>query len=141
MTREPIYVALFTKLQAIGAGFATYSRHLRHWTDVQATEQPSLFQVQVGELAQPQPLGLPTKWTLSVDLYVYVKGDGKTAMGATINPLLDAITTAIAPDNPSGKQTLGGLVEHCWIEGALETDEGVLGDQSVVIIPIRILAT
>ena len=93
------------------------------------------------EVANPQPLGLPTKWTLNLDIYIYVKGDGKTSQTPVINALLDALTNVLASTNPSGKQTLGGLVEHCWIEGSIQTDEGVLGDQSVVIVPIKILAT
>jgi hypothetical protein len=59
-----------------------------------------------------------------------------------MNPLLDALTAALAPPNPvENVQTLGGLVAHCWIEGGIQTDEGVLGGQSVAIVPIRILAT
>jgi hypothetical protein len=32
-------------------------------------------------------------------------------------------------------------VKHCWISGAIETDEGVLGGQAVAIVPIEILVT
>ena len=38
----------------------------------------------------------------------------------------------------NNKQTLGGLVAHAWIDGVIETDEGVLGDQAVAIIPVVI---
>ena len=141
MTREPIYAALYAKLQTIGGSVLTYSRILQHWTDVASSRQPAMYQVQMTEVANPQPLGLPTKWTLNLDIYIYVKGDGKTSQTPVINALLDALTNVLASTNPSGKQTLGGLVEHCWIEGSIQTDEGVLGDQSVVIVPIKILAT
>ena len=61
---------------------------------------------------------------------------------SVMNPLLDAVTAALAPDNPiNTAQTLGGTVAHCWIEGAIETDEGTLGDQAVAIVPVRILTS
>jgi len=57
-----------------------------------------------------------------------------------INQILDELEAALAPPpGPSFKQTLGGLVEHCWINGEIQTDEGTLGNQAVAIIPIRML--
>lgn len=140
MTREPIYAALFTKLAA-SAGYVTTGRRLKHWNDVTVANQPALFMAQKRETAQPaQPVpGLPTKWVLEVDVYVYAKAIGSASPGPIINPLLDAIVTALAPVSATGKQTLGGLCEHAWIEGAIETDEGTLGDQAVAIVPVRVL--
>lgn len=138
MTREPIYNALFAKLAA-AAGFATASRRLRHWSDVGAAEQPALFQVQKSETVR-RDAGLPPKWTLGIDLFVYAHApDDATAATTVMNPLLDAIEAALAPDPLSNLQTLGGLVAHCWIAGKVETDEGVLGGQAVAIVPIEIL--
>lgn len=138
-TREPIYAALFAKLQAI-QGITTISRRLRHWTDVQAEEKPAIFQAQRRELQQPRK-GLPAKVTLQCDVYLYVdSGNDMTATPATIiNPLMDAIEMALAPDPVSGVQTLGGTVSHCWIEGEIMSDEGYLGSQGVLIIPVNIL--
>jgi len=41
----------------------------------------------------------------------------------------------------TGLQDLGlaNLVRHARIEGRIETDEGVLGDQAVAVIPVEIL--
>jgi len=39
-----------------------------------------------------------------------------------LNPLLGAIDAALAPGKVDGKQTLGGLVSHCWIEGKVMKD-------------------
>jgi hypothetical protein len=138
MTREAIYSALFAKLTA-AAGFATASRRLRHWGDVGAAEQPALFQVQKSETAR-RDAGLPPKWTLAVDLFLYAHApDDATAAAAVMNPLLDAIEAALAPDPVTNVQSLGGLAAHCWIAGKVETDEGVLGGQAVAIVPIEIL--
>lgn len=139
MTREPIYAALFAKLSAI-PGLVTTSRRLLHWSDVQAAAQPALFQAQKKELQQPKK-GLPAKVTLQCDIYLYVNtGNDLTVTPATtLNPLMDAIEAALAPD-AMGVQTLGGTVSHCWIEGEIITDEGVLGPQGVMVIPVFILA-
>jgi hypothetical protein len=138
MTREPIYAALFA-LVAGCADFVTVSRRLRHWTDVGAAEQPALFQIQKSESADERAK-LPPKWRASVDLYVYAQAPDELTPPATIiNPLLDAIETALAPDPFTNVQSLGGLVAHCWIAGKIMTDEGVLGGQAVAIIPIEIL--
>lgn len=143
MRREAVYSALFALLEQV-PGVVTRSRRLRHWSDVGPTEQPALFLAQVRESATPgdPARGLPTKWLLHADVYLYARTDSRSAPGSQLNPLLDAIEAALAPASPMQRtQTLGGLAEHCWIEGDIDTDEGTLGDQAVAIVPIRILAT
>jgi hypothetical protein len=143
MTREPVYAALFALLSA-AAPFATASRRLRHWSLVDPAEQPALFVVQKRETAKAAE-GSPTAWRAAVDLYVYCQApDDETAPATVLNPLLDALEAALAPtggDVALGTQTLGGLAKHCWIAGAIETDEGALGGQAVAIVPIEILLT
>ena len=143
MIREPIYAALFALISA-ASGIVTASRRLRHWTSVEAAEQPALFLVQKKEAAH-QAEGAPTTWRAELDVYVYCQApDDTTSPAIVLNPLLDAIEAALTPqgaDSLIGVQTLGGLVKHCWISGAIETDEGALGGQAVAIVPIEILAT
>ncbi|WP_175683842.1 hypothetical protein [Burkholderia cenocepacia] len=141
MNREPIDVALFAKLQAI-QGLVTTSRRLRHWNDVQPVEQPALFQVHVRENQRPRK-GIPALVTLRRDLYLYVNTGNALAdvtPATELNQFMDAIEAALAPDPLTGFQTLGGTVSHCWIEGDVITDEGVLGPQAIAIIPVHILA-
>lgn len=134
MDREEIYQALFDKVKNI-QGIKTSSRKLKHWNDVPPSEQPALFQIQKGE--QPtQSKGMPTSWNFSVELYFYVHSqEGNPS--SLLNLYLDKIEEALKP-NANGFMDLNGLVSHCWISGNIETDEGVLGDQSVAIIPISI---
>jgi hypothetical protein len=144
MNREPIYEALFALLAGC-AGFATATRRLRHWSDVAAAEQPALFIAQKSETAD-QKRGLPTKWTCDVDAYVYCHApDELTPPTTVLNPLLDAIEAALAPqagsDLAANVQSLGGLAYQAWINGKIETDEGTLGGQSVAIVPIRIVVS
>ena len=140
MNREPIYAALLATLSG-AAPFVTGSRRLRHWSDVGPAEQPALFVVRKSETAQRRN-GLPPKWTLAVDVFVYVRAPDDVSAATTIlNPLLDAIEAVLAPADPAATQTLGGLVEHAWIAGKIETDEGVLGGQAVAIIPVEVLVS
>ena len=140
MIREPIYAALFA-LASGAANFVTVSRRLRHWSDVGAAEQPALFMIQKSETAEARR-PLPAKWRASVDLYLYAQAPDELTPPATVlNPLLDAVEAALAPDPVSHVQSLGGLVSHCWIAGRVQTDEGVLGGQAVAIVPIEILAS
>ena len=140
MSREAIYGALFAVAQR-AAGFATVSRKLQHWTDVPSGAQPALFQNQRQELVQQQT-NRPPIWRYSVDWYVYAWSDDPSQSPAIqLNTLIDALEAALAPAFPPENQTLGGLVTYARINGQIQTDEGVLGQQAVAIIPIEIEAT
>lgn len=137
MNREPIYAALFNLVKA-STVFTTASRRLKHWSDVPPADQPALFMAQRPESVQTVP-GMPSVHVLSVDLYLYANTqDVNDAPAQILNTLLDAVEASLAPDKITNKCRLGGLVEHAWIEGSIETDEGTLGDQAVCIIPIKI---
>lgn len=141
ISREPIYAALFA-LAAAAAEFVTVGRRLRHWSDVAPAEQPALFMSQKSEAAAIPALGAPTVWTLTVDLYVYVhSSDPYLAPATMLNPLIDAVEMALAPSPTTGLQDLGlpAMVQHAYIAGDIATDEGVLGDQAVAIVPVKIL--
>jgi len=138
MSRDAALAALFIKLQAI-PGLVTVSRRLRMWSDVDPSEQPALFLAGGNHTPTQDPSGIPAYWRQTATLYLYVHtSDPATAPATVLNGLLDAIENAILPVYEE-KQTLGGTCEHCWISGQIETDEGVLGDQSVAIIPLEIL--
>ncbi|MBV9553430.1 MAG: hypothetical protein JO032_11620 [Alphaproteobacteria bacterium] len=141
MVREPIYAALFGLVET-AADFVAAERRLRHWSDVSPAEQPALFMAQKTETAAVKTLGAPTVWTLSVDLYVYAhSSDPYLAPATVLNPLIDAVEAALAPSAATGIQDLGlpAMVQHAYISGKIETDEGVLGDQAVAIVPVEIL--
>jgi hypothetical protein len=141
INREPIYAALFGLIET-AADFTVVDRRLRHWSDVSPAEQPALFMAQKTELASVKTLRAPTVWTLAVDLYVYAhSSDPYLAPATVLNPLLDAVEAALGPSATTGLQDLGlpAMVQHAYISGKIETDEGVLGDQAVAIVPVEIL--
>ncbi len=138
MIREPIYAALWNLAQA-SAGFVTKSRRAQYLDDVPQGMFPALFMIQKSESPQ-NVAGLPAVWVFTVEFYIYAHTQGdKTIMPSTIlNGLIDAVSNSIAPDAVTGKQTLGGLVQHAWIDGGIDIYEGVLGDQAVAVIPVTI---
>ena len=131
--REDIHAALAGLLEAV-PGVATFSRRLLHWSDVPAGEQPALFMTGGNETVTVDGRGIPGRRFMPVKLYVYNQNEDSGLQ----NDLLDAIEKALEPDGEE-TLTLGGLVHFCRIEGEIETDEGLLGEQSVAIVPISIL--
>lgn len=147
MTREQIYAELFRRVTKAGPGadalYRTMSRLLLHWDDVPPESQPALFQAQISEECL-RVKGLPSKWLLRLHLFIYVNSgpnpEAVKSPAELLNPLLDAIEVALAPDDQDNATcTLGGLVSHCWISGTIETFEGTMGSQEVAIVPIEIL--
>src|SRR6516165_4691974 len=141
ISREAIYGALWILASSAGS-FASANRRLRHWSDVAPAEQPALFMSEKGGHAVIKALGAPIIWTLYADFYIYVhSSDPYLAPAMLLNPLLDALEAVLAPSPATGIQNLGlpTMVQHAYIQGKVETDEGVLGDQAVAVIPIEIL--
>jgi hypothetical protein len=141
MRREPIYAALWS-LASNAAPFATAQRRLRHWADVSPAEQPALFMSEKGSIAKVKALGAPIVWTFFADFFLYAhSSDPYRAPAVILNPLLDAVEAALAPAPATGIQDLGlpEMVQHAYIAGKVETDEGTLGDQAIAIMPVEIL--
>jgi hypothetical protein len=139
--RETIYSALW-ELGSGAANFASANRRLRHWADVAPGEQPALFMSEKGGRAAVKTLAAPIVWTLYAEFYVYVHSSDPYLAPATIlNPLLDALEASLAPVPSTGIQNLGlpEMVQHAYIAGKVETDEGVLGKQAIAIVPVEIL--
>lgn len=148
-TRESVYVALFNLLTtnaAIAAMFVTRGRWLRPYQQVKGNvfAMPALFVVEhPGETQERIGKGISPKRTLRCALVLYfaTPASSQSNLPATqCNNALDAIDDCLnLPGNPQNTQTLGGLVEHVYIEGAIEVAEGLIVDTSIVTIPITIL--
>jgi hypothetical protein len=141
VNREAIHQALFDLVKDL-PGFVTTSRRARLVKDVAPEEQPALFLEEgPGETVQYQAAGLPAKHFLYVDLGFYARldEDKNVAPGTVLNPLIDAIEAACAPDPDEEDQTLGGLVTYCRISGKILKNEGLLDGQASVVIPVEIL--
>ena len=138
ITREPIFSALFNLLAAI-PGLTTISRRFRGPGQVPPEDHPALFMVQSNQVPT-QKGGCPPIWDLSVDVVLYTYQTDETASSAPqLNALMDALEVALAPDEPfSNRLTLGGLVQHAWLEGPVDVFEHALGPQSMIVSTIQI---
>ena len=139
MKRELYYAALFQRLQQMPSAVQC-ARVLAHYEDVPANQQPAVFMTVTSQNAE-QVTGLPTKYLLDAKVWIYAHRDTAGIVpSVAVNQILDELDEVLRPPvGPAFKQTLGGLVEHCWIEGEIHTDEGWLGLQSIAVVPLRML--
>lgn len=158
-TRETVMTALLARVSA-AAGFATIQRHIT-FDPVQGPTaqvatpdaQPALYMLEAGESADWPGRGLPRR-TWRVQLWVWARlpggstlgvPDGTTPGATVLNNLVEAIEASLAPSALAGDDpmvcTLGGLVQHCWIEGELAKVPGDINPdgQCFAAIPIAML--
>lgn len=125
--------------------FVTVSRRVKLFSDVPATSQPACFQAEWGD-DEGQVSGMPYKTVLGANWIIYqcVNKD-KNAIGAVENNLIiDGVRRALAPRPidrgfQDKRNTLNGLVYHCFISGRLFKDPGDIDDQGMVVVPIKLL--
>lgn len=138
LVRESVYAALFARLSAV-PGLKTKSRRLLPPGDVPAINQPALFLAQTGQRFEYAE-GRTVFCILGAAVYVYARDPAGKNPGAIINPIMDGIQAALAPDNAMVNAcTLGGIVHWCRM-GDVETDEGTMGEQAILRIPIEMKA-
>jgi hypothetical protein len=137
MSREAIYAALFALVSG-SASFATATRRVREYADVDQATQPAILLVELGE-KWAEPGVPPQAVTLRAKFLIYCESNDPTSPVSTgINTLMDAVVTALAPPDIEDRQTLGGLVYNVAITGEVTIAEGLSG-QSEVSIPIEIM--
>lgn len=148
--RETVMAALFALGSAVTwtdpvtnhpLSFAYTARRLKSFRDVPA--QPALLQAEGDEFFS-QVTGQPGKQRLTCNWVVYHKtGFDKSAVPAQMNnQIVDALVAALVPtgrDALTGKQTLGGLVHHTWVDGKAFKDAGDLDGQGLIVLPISVL--
>lgn len=156
MDRELIFSTLFaitegvrwnigTQQAPIYQQFNTRTRRIQLFSDVPDKEQPWLGQSEHSENIT-QISRMPYKAVLGAQWVVYhVTGKQPKAVPTCRNNLiLDALQNALAPKvtdpgYPDERNTLGGLVYHCYIEGEIFKDPGDIDNQGMLIVPIKIL--
>jgi hypothetical protein len=140
-TREQVMAALFVLLSA-SSTFKTSGRRLRDPESVNGGDRPALFVIEANENYDRQASNVPAKHYMHVWAIIYTDvGDDDTAIPATqINAALDALDTAMKPDNTISRQlTLGGLVQSCIIDGEVMRASGDVNGKGVTAVPIKIL--
>ena len=125
--------------------FRTTSRRVKLFSDVPSSDWPVCMQAEWGDDTS-QVTNLPYKWTLGVNWIVYqnTAKDPKVAGTIENNCILNGIRTVLAPKvtdvgYPDKRNTLGGLVWHCFIHGKVFKDPGDVDAEGMMIIPIKLL--
>lgn len=143
---EDVYAALFAKLSGAtfqgGLTLVTKSRVAEAPDTVPVADQPALRLVQ-GPMHSEQRQGFTlAKWTLSALAVIYVRADSDASPNplpnTVANYLIWGIKNSFNTQPPYQKQTLGGLVYHAWIEGAISPE--ITSEQILVTVPILMLA-
>lgn len=139
MSREPIDAALFALISASPV-WATASRRLI--LPAETGGQPALFLRSDGEHWDQRRTGMPAIVTLHREAWIYFQCDPQgDAPSAVLNSLVDTLIAALQPPPGQEKQTLGGLVTHCWVEGEMRSDAGDISGQGVAIVPIKVMTS
>lgn len=125
--------------------FKTISRRVKLFSDVTASQQPACFQAEHADQVN-QVTGMPYKSILEANWIIYqnVAQDPK-ALGAVENNLIligvmDALRPS--PQDPGfldKRNTLDGLVWHCFVQGRIFKDPGDIDGQGMLIVPIKVL--
>lgn len=125
--------------------FKTVSRRVKLFSDVPSSSQPACFQAEHGS-TEGQVTGMPYKTILEANWIIYHSvGKDKNAIPTIENNLiLKGIRLALRP-RPTDigfrddRNTLGGLVHHCFISGRIFRDPGDIDDQAMIVVPIKLL--
>jgi hypothetical protein len=143
VTREQISATFFA-LIAGAMDFTATSRRFVHWDQVNETQMPFLTMLKTGEMRGRQNEGLSTL-TINAHVFIYMSAgmDPEVTPDTAMNALLDAVDAAVAPSGADAlngnKQTLGGLVAHCYPLGPVFIDTGDIDGKAVAAIPFQIL--
>lgn len=139
---SPLTLSLPTGINAVGVplttGFLTYSRRFKFWNDVVA--QPALFLRDWDEDSEYPNTSMQIM-TLKAQICIYSNAgqDPDAVPVMALNNLLDAIDSAMAPDNRMTNQfTLGGLVSWCRRVGKVDKDAGDIDGQAIAVADIEI---
>jgi hypothetical protein len=141
--RESAIGALLTLVANAFPWAAAPSRRLELWADVPAAARPCCFVFEGGKETYAWSNGAAPKRTLEVRLFIYANAKDPAAIGsAQLNDIMDALDAAFAPtgaDAPLGRNTLGGAVYHCRIDGAPFKDPGDLDGDGLLIVPVKLV--
>lgn len=149
--REEVFQALFARASTVDWGvdpaskkFKTLSRRVKLFSDVPSGQQPACYQAEHNETSM-QKTNLPYKRIWEAQWIIYhAVGDPKAVPTIENNLILGAVEAALAPlpSDPGfldQRNTLGGLVHHCFIDGTIFKDPGDIDNQGMIVVPIKLL--
>lgn len=143
ITREAALEALAALLSSAYDWATGPTRRLKLWTDVSMAYRPACFIFEGGFETYSWSESAIAKRVIEVKLFIYLNAKDLKAIGASLlNEVIDALDAAFAlsgEDLAIGRNTLGGLVYHCRIDGRIMKDPGDLDGDAVLIVPVKII--
>ena len=138
---EPIYAALWAKIQAI-PGVNYFSRRPVVPQNLADGQFPAVMLNQLEIDALCDGSGIGTVFTIPVEILIYVNtgSDPNVVPTVALNGLIDQVRAAIAVNVPGTRQELGGLAYSVFVNGKIEVFEGNQGQHGIAIVPITITA-
>ena len=141
-TREQALTALLALLSTAGE-FTTIGRRLVDPEGITPAMSPALFLVSHDNEYERDVIAAPPKRDIHAAVLIYNDvgpANPNVIPESFINDALDAIDGLLKGDNPLVKKnTLGGLVEACFIEGTVAFSSGDVTGKAAVAVPIRII--
>lgn len=144
-TRNAIDAALFAQLFN-AYKWKTASQHFASWENYQGN-QPAMFLRRIAEEEQQTKAYGLQKYIFKYECWVYVQVQSNDATQnpyAILNPIIDAIDSAIGANPVSGRNNLvttaapNGLVDNVRIDGTILIADGTDNGQAVIRIPISV---
>jgi hypothetical protein len=143
ISREAALEALVSSLASAYEWTTGPLRRLKLWTDVPMANRPACFIFEGGFETYSWSESALAKRVIEVKIFIYLNAKDPNVIGASlINDVTDALDTALAisgADLLVGRQTLGGLVYHCRIDGRLLKDPGDLDGDALLIVPVKLI--
>jgi len=140
--RESAVVALMNSVANAYAWKLGPSRRLKLWSDVPAASRPACFLFEGGQETYSWTESTIPKRIVEVRLFVYLNAKDPSIVGSTLlNSVMDALDTTFAlsgGDIANGRNTLGGTVYNCRIEGKTLKDPGDLDGDALLIVPVKL---
>lgn len=137
ISRRDIMEALRAQLAAVPNVLTTGTRLLNH---DQVSNQPALFAVHVDERPIEEPYNLRGQREITAEIWLYTRGTERTDgnLETAIDDLIDGVETALAPDPITNVNTLGGIIEACWLE-RIQISPGHAEGQASAVVDVTIL--
>jgi hypothetical protein len=124
--------------------FVTMSRRIKMFNELPPESQPACFQVEHEDM-EAQKTGMPYKTVLLANWVIFQCRAQNDAEPTIENNLIKAAVRKALQPKPADigfhekRNTLNGLVHHCFIEGRVFKDPGDIDGQGILIIPIKLL--
>lgn len=145
VTREQVSEALFSLLQTSYV-YPVASRRFLSWDNVGSSAKPALFMLEYEEIHSRNKQPTPASRILMIEVLIFISDglDPNTVPITTLNDLIDAIDPVSggvlkADDILQNRQTLGGLIYDCYIDGTILKVPGDVDGQGMATIPIKVV--